>query len=265
LNLSGGLVDVPGTLAGRPSNPLSPKRFAASLFKAGLLGLALVATAGLSALTTARVLLASREVQVPDLRGQRLLEASARLSRLRLLARVEGRRHDATVPLDHVAAQEPGPGAPIKRQRSVRVWLSLGPRRLDVPAVEGQSERSGRLALEQAGLPVGRVLLVPYAAEPAAILRQDLPAGEGEAPGNEGVALLVSLGPGLDFVMPDLIGRPAGPALDALRRAGLKVTDVRYRPYPGTAPGVVLRQVPASGRRVSRAAPITLEISRAGP
>jgi beta-lactam-binding protein with PASTA domain len=241
---------------------LNPKRFAASLFKAGLLGLALLATGAVSALTTARVLLASRQVQVPDVRGRRLPEASARLSRLRLLARVEGRRHDPAVPADHVAAQEPEAGTPLKRHRSVRLWLSLGPRRLSVPAVEGESERSGRLALEQAGLTVGKVVQVPSSAAPAAILRQDPPAGEAEA---EGVALLVSTGPGLDFVMPDLIGRPAGPALDVLRRAGLKVGDVRYRPYPGTLPGVVLRQVPASGQRVSRTAPISLEVSRAGP
>ena len=37
--------------------------------------------------------------------------------------------------------------------------------------------------------------------------------------------------------MPDLIGRPADAVLDRLRAAGLKVAEVRYRSYPGVAPG----------------------------
>jgi hypothetical protein len=54
----------------------------------------------------------------------------------------------------------------------------------------------------------------------------------------EGVALLVSRGQrDLSYVMPDLIGRDARSVLEILERAGLKVTDVRYRSYPGVAPG----------------------------
>ena len=50
--------------------------------------------------------------------------------------------------------------------------------------------------------------------------------------------------------MPDLIGREASLALGVLQSAGLKVGDVRLRCYPGVAPGIVLRQVPAAGYRV---------------
>ena len=65
--------------------------------------------------------------------------------------------------------------------------------------------------------------------------------------------------------MPDLIGRKAGPVLDALRLAGLKVGDVRYRAYPGVAAGVVLRQDPAAGHRVNPRTALALEISKEGP
>jgi len=61
----------------------------------------------------------------------------------------------------------------------------------------------------------------------------------------------VSRGPGgASFVMPDLIGRDAAAAMRVLQSAGLKVGDVRYRSYPGVAPGIVIRQVPAAGYRV---------------
>ncbi|HET8646791.1 MAG TPA: PASTA domain-containing protein, partial [Vicinamibacteria bacterium] len=79
----------------------------------------------------------------------------------------------------------------------------------------------------------------------------------------EGVSLLVSLGPAYaEYVMPDLIGRRGVEVLDALRSAGLKVTNVSYRSYPGVAPGTVIRQSPPAGYRVSRHSSVTLEVSR---
>ena len=243
---------------------LSIKRFAVLLVKYSLLGLALVVTAGLSALTTMRVVLTSQEVVVPSLVGKRMPEAGALAARHRLLLRLEGRRNDASVLVDRIVAQEPSPGSSLKSQRSIRVWVSLGPRRLLVPVVEGESLRSGRLSLEQAQIPVGRVVDVFDATEEGTILQQHPPAGDTDSLGAEGASLLVSRGPlSADFLMPDLIGRPAGEILDRLRSAGLKVTDIHYRSYPGLAPGVVLRQVPPAGHRVSPQIPITLDVSKA--
>jgi beta-lactam-binding protein with PASTA domain len=79
----------------------------------------------------------------------------------------------------------------------------------------------------------------------------------------EGASLLVSRGlRDVSYVMPDLIGRDARLVLETLERAGLKVTDVRYRSYPGVAPGIVLRQSPPAGQRVSSRAALSLDISR---
>jgi serine/threonine-protein kinase len=244
---------------------LSIRRFATFLVKYGLLGLALVVTVGLSALTTMRVVLTSQEVVVPSLLGQRMPDAGALAARHRLLLRLEGRRNDGSVPVDRIVAQEPSPGSTLKSQRSIRVWVSLGPRRLTVPAVEGESLRSGRLTLEQAQIPVGRVVDVyDPLVEEGTILQQHPLAGDTDSLAAEGASLLVSRGPqSADYLMPDLIGRAAAQVLDRLRSAGLKVTDVHYRSYPGVAPGVILRQVPPAGHRVSPQLPITLDVSRA--
>ena len=240
------------------------KRFAVSLVKYGVLILALPLTAALSALTTMRVVLRSQEVMVPALVGRRVPEAGSLASAHRLLLRVEGRRNDPRVPADRIVAQEPAAGATLKRQRSIRVWVSLGPRRLTVPSVEGESIRTGRLSLEQAQVPVGRVVETHDVTEEGTILIQHPPAGDTESLDAEGAALLVSLGPRTtDYVMPDLIGRPAASVLDALSRAGLKVTEVRYRPYPGMAAGMVLRQAPSAGHRVGARTGVSLEVSRA--
>ncbi len=225
--------------------------------------LALALTAGLSALLTMRAILSSQEVTVPQLLNERLLDAQSAAAARQLLVKVEGRRPDARIPAGRIAAQEPEAGATLKTQRSVRVWLSVGPERIRVPDVLGQSLRSARLACEQAQLPVEHVVEVHDAAPEGTVVLQRPPAGEAEVV-EGGVSLLVSLGPsGGDYVMPDLIGRDAARIVEALRLAGLKVADVRYRAYAGVAPGIVLRQVPAAGARVRRSDPISLDVSNA--
>lgn len=246
----------------RPQRTLSVKRFAVLLVQNALLAAALLALAALSAVATMRVVLTSQEVVVPSLLARRVPEAGALVARLGLLLRVEGRRHDPSVPLESILAQDPAPGANLKKHRSIRVWLSLGPQRVLVPPVEGEGLRTGRLALEQAQIPVRRVVEVDDRSAEGTILVQRPAAGAAEG-GADGVSLLVSRGElGADYVMPDLIGLRVEAALLGLQRAGLKVADVRYRSYPGMAPGVVLRQTPPAGHRASRRSSLGLEVSR---
>jgi beta-lactam-binding protein with PASTA domain len=125
--------------------------------------------------------------------------------------------------------------------------------------------RTARLTLEQAQVPIARVIEVNDTLGEGTILVQHPPAGEADAMG-EGVSLLVSRGPaGADYLMPDLIGRKAEDVLEGMRAAGLKVAEVRYRTYPGVAPGIVLRQTPAAGHRVSSRSSVSLDISKATP
>jgi beta-lactam-binding protein with PASTA domain len=232
------------------------------LARNALLGATLVATLGVSALATMRVVLSARDVAVPGVVGQLLADAGALAARRGLDVQVEGRRYDPDVPADHVIAQEPPPGGALKIHRQVRVWVSLGPRRITVPPVEGQSVRTARIALEQAGLPVAHVVEVDSMAPEDTVLVQRPVSGETDAPG-DGAALLVSRGPDrAGYVMPDLIGRRADAVVSSLQAAGFKVTDVRYRRYPGVAPGIVLRQHPPAGHRVDPRTPLSLDVSR---
>lgn len=224
--------------------------------------MALLGTLGLSAFFTMRVVLDSRDVAVPALTGRTLREAETLVAPRGLALRIEGRRNDFSVPRDHVLAQEPPPGAILKAHRAVRLWLSLGPKRVSVPRVEGESVRTARSALEQAGIPVARVVEIADRAPEGTVLVQRPPAGETDLAA-DGASLLVSRGErDVSYVMPDLIGRDARDVLALLERAGLKVTDVRYRSYPGVAPGIVLRQSPGAGQRVSARGALSLDVSR---
>jgi len=242
---------------------LTARRFVLFLLKYGLLAVALLATAGLSALATMRVVLESQEVVVPSLLERKVPEAAELAVRHRLTLRVEGRKNDPRVPADRILAQDPSAGELLKTDRGIRVWVSLGPRRLKVPRVEGETLRTARLMLEQAQVPLGRVVEVEDASAAGTILVQHPPAGETQAA--EAVSLLISQGAvGVDYVMPDLIGRSAQDALNLLRRAGVKIGAVSYRSYPGVAPGVVLRQDPPAGHRLAAQASVSLDVSRQG-
>jgi len=240
------------------------KRFAVIVLKNTALFVGLLLTAALSAVTTMRALLQQQEVNVPNLVQKRAADAKVIAAREGLDLRVvEGAgRHHATIPAGRILAQEPPAGSKLKSQRSVRVWLSLGPRRLTIPSVEGETLRTARLRLDQANVPVGRIVEVNDAAPEGVILVQTPPGGDAE-PDFESVSLLVSRGRwGVDYVMPDLIGRRAEVVIDTLNRAGLKVADVRYRSYPGMAPGIVLKQSPPAGHRIGANGSVGIEVSR---
>jgi serine/threonine-protein kinase len=248
---------------GRALHALNLPKILRFLGRNALLGAGLVSTLAASAVLTTRVVLGSRDVAVPALAGRVLADASALAAGRGLALRIEGRRHDPAVPAERVVAQEPPPGAALKAHRAVRVWVSLGPRRVSVPPVEGDSARTARIALEQSGVPVARVVEIEDRAAEGTVLAQRPPAGEADL-SQGGASLLVSSGAGgASYVMPDIIGREATGVLAALQAAGFKVSDVRYRTYPGVAPGIVLRQSPPAGHPVSPRAALSLEVSKA--
>lgn len=241
---------------------MTVKRLALGFLKYALLLAALLVTAGLSALITMRIVLLSQEVTVPSLLGRRMPEAVQVAAGSELQVRVEGKRHDPRMPPDAILAQEPQAGATLKTNRSIRVWLSLGPRLVSVPSVVGEGLRTARITLEQAQVPIARIVQVHAGAPAGVILVQSPPAGETRDVG-DGASLLVSLGPhATAYVMPDLIGRSAEVIVPSLQSLGLRVGQIRERDYPGAAPGTILRQQPASGSRVTSEIPIDLDVAR---
>src|SRR5881409_14324 len=118
-----------------------------------LLGSALLATYALFAIASMRVALRAREVQVPDLTNRTANEATAIATDLGLAVNVDDtRRPDPKIGAGRVLAQEPAAGSTARRQRSVRIWLSAGPRSATMPTLVGETERTAQLRLSQDGL-----------------------------------------------------------------------------------------------------------------
>jgi beta-lactam-binding protein with PASTA domain len=229
------------------------------------LALALMLVAATSALLTMRAGLSLHVVTVPSLIGQRLPAASSLAGQEGLTVRLAGKRPDSTVPLGAIAGQEPLAGSTLKANRTIRVWLSLGPRKRQIPNLVGTSLRSARLALDLADVPLARVIEVDQSAPEGSVIMQQPPPGDVELV-EGGVSLLASRGPaGRDYVMPDFIDRSLDEVTGVLRLTGLKLAEIRYRTYPGRPPGTILSQSPRPGFRVGPRSVITLDINKVNP
>jgi len=225
-----------------------------------LLGGALLLTYVLFAAAAMRFALKTREVSVPDVAGKTVNEARTVLAEAGLNLRVEeGRRVDPKVPAGQVLLQDPRPGVRTRGERSIKVWISAGPRAMIIPALTGESERTAQLRLQQEGLELMAVSEIRSADYAAAVVAQTPPPKTSAVQ----MSLLVNRGEtGATFVMPDLIGINGDRSADLLRARGFRVAVVGDHPYPGVPAGIVLRQSPQAGFQISPGEPISLEVSR---
>jgi serine/threonine-protein kinase len=228
---------------------------------AGLFIGAVGATFGLFAVAGLQVALRFREVDVPDLAGQAVDEATATLSTSGLALRIEPlSRIHPTIPAQHIAAQDPAAGLTTRSRRSVKVWLSSGPSAGTVPTLVGQSERGARARLQEDALGLRRISEMRSGRYPsnAVVAQEPPPQGSGAS-----VSVLINRGErGATYVMPDLIGVHRELAADVLRARGFRVAVVGDYLYPGIPPGIILQQSPRPGFQIAHGEAISLEISR---
>ena len=229
-----------------------------------LLAGALVVTYFVFAAAAMRLAIKTRDVVVPPLTGKTATQAGALLAPAGLNLKVEdARRIDAAAPAGTIVNQDPLPGVHTRRERSVKVWVSAGPRATSVPALLGESERTARLRAQQDGLPVASIAEIRSADYTAGtVVAQNPPAQKGMPAGSR-FTLLINRGErGETYVMPDLIGVNGDRAADLLRSRGVRVSVVGDHPYPGVPAGIVLRQSPQGGFQFGAGDPISLEVSR---
>jgi eukaryotic-like serine/threonine-protein kinase len=208
-----------------------------------------------------RVAVRARQVTVPDFVGKSTADATAMSANLDLNLRIdEAKRPDAKVPAGNVLGQDPLPGSSVRRQRSVRVWVSAGAHIARAPSLLGETQRSAEIRVAQEGLLIGTVSEIRSGLYPPdVIVAQDPP----ESTQTAEVRLLVNRGEDrATYVMPDLIGLNGDRVADLLRVKGFRVSINSQATSSAIPPGVVVRQAPAGGYQVHPGDAISLEVSR---
>jgi eukaryotic-like serine/threonine-protein kinase len=228
-------------------------------FLAGILALA----GFVSCLTAMRFAIRGSEVTVPDLMGRTVRDADRLVALSQLQLELESHRFDERVESDHIVAQAPTPGSKLKRNRSVRVIVSLGARKIPVPDLKGESLRTTQIALLSRGFTLGVTSIISSTEiEKDRVIAQD-PLPLTPLARSPRVSVLVSGGAsGRDYLMPSVTGNTLDEISEAIQNTNLKVGTVTYRAIPGVLKGTILHQTPAAGFKLPEGTVIDLEVSR---
>lgn len=239
-----------------------------------LLGLILVLVMMLSAVTAMRFAIHGRELLVPKFIGLKQAEAQRIAENNGLVLDQDERFYSAAIAEGAVLSQAPGPGVRVRRGTRVRVALSLGPAKTEVPDLSGQSLRAAQINVQRRGLDIGDVAALPTsAAGDSQVIAQAPPAGA--AASSQKVNLLISAPDAAPlFFMPDLVGKQLADVQKQIEDAGFTVKVNAAKQSAESAPlstamgsgsptrkQVILKQDPPFGHRVAAKATITLDVS----
>lgn len=205
-----------------------------------------------------------RSVTVPELVGQtpEAAQQAARSVGLRVEEQTGRARYDERVPSGRVLLQDPEAGSLAKPLQAVRVVLSLGPRALRVPELQGLAPRAAAVKLSRESLELGPVSWYRDPTAPQGIVAQE-PEPDAPAEKGEPVRVLTSRGaPEMRVLMPDFVGQDAQAVKDRLEKFGFRVGNARFESYDGVRPNTVLKQFPPAGYPLSSREVVSLTVSR---
>jgi len=155
----------------------------------------------------------------------------------------------------------------------VRVAESMGPQRVTIPDLTGDSERSAEINIRRRGLEMGSMAVAEIAdATPDQVVAQTPPANATNVSTPKVSVLIAATEDRKSFVVPDLRGRTEDEAINAIVAAGLKVGSISSQAAPGADAGapetmpagtrIVVRTVPGVGQRVWDGQAVNLEVTR---
>jgi eukaryotic-like serine/threonine-protein kinase len=236
-----------------------------AFFRFILLGLVLLVVALVSALTAMRFAIHGGEVSVPDVVGKSPVEASRMAEDTGLQLKVERQYYSPKVPEGKILSQLPVAGTPVRRGWQVRVAESLGPQRVDIPSLIGQTERAAEMNTLRRGLEVGAVAHLPTPGAPADQVISQSPPPNASGVSAPKIGLLITDAPQPEaFVMPNFVGQTLGNATSVLPSAGLKLGSIAVAAgssASATSPAnIVVSQTPPAGEKVAAGATVNFEV-----
>ncbi|HET8864400.1 MAG TPA: PASTA domain-containing protein [Gracilimonas sp.] len=183
-------------------------------------------------------------ITVPDVTKISLEEAQTLLNGYGLQYEVTERRANSAYPSDYVIDQSPGASNIVKPNRKVYLTVNTEVKpQVEVPMLVDLNLRNAEIQLQNYGLVMGSTSYESSRFRNV-VLRQSVPAGITVEKGTV-VDLVISDGLGERMVtVPEIIGLRLSEAQLSLRRTGLNVGEVRFRPTKDVSPNTVLDYSP---------------------
>ncbi|HXY16487.1 MAG TPA: PASTA domain-containing protein [Terriglobales bacterium] len=248
-----------------------------AFFRFIFLALVLIVVALVSALTAMRFAIHTREVAVPDLVDKTPAEAR-RIAELEgFQFEVERQYYSPKIAAGRVLSQLPPAGTKTRRGWEIRVAESLGPQRVEIPNLIGESERAAEINILRRGLDIGTVAQVELAGVAPNQIVAQIPSASASSISAPKISLLAAQTPEPQaFVMPSFAGQPLSAATAALKDAGLRMGKVTVAAAPASAPGtspqvsapasqpspadIIVSQNPAAGGKVLVGSAVDFEV-----
>jgi beta-lactam-binding protein with PASTA domain len=251
-----------------------------SAFRLAMLALVLIVVAMLSGLTAMRFAIHGQEVAVPPLVGLTPPEAERATAGLGLQISIERQYYSPQIPEGRIMSQLPLPGTKVRRGWQVRVAQSLGPTRVAVPDVTGQSEHAAELNIRRRGLEFASMGEVETAGIPADQVLAQNPSANATQLVAPKINLLVSSGAEPQaYVMPSFVGQPLGSASRTLQDSGFRLGNVSVAsivevpadqsgagqtaptaPVQPSPASIIVSQAPAAGLKVTAGSTVSFEV-----
>ena len=242
-------------------------------FRFLLRGLVLVVVFMASALLAMRFAIHGRQTTIPKVVGLTQSQAERLLSDHGLVLEEGDRYFSSDVPQGRVMSQVPVPGMEVRRGWHVRVAESMGPQRVVIPDLIGNSERAAEINIRRRGLELGSIAMATIpGASIDQIVAQSPPANAVNVSEPKVSFLLAAPGDRPSFVMPDILGQSEDAAIDEIVNAGLRVAGISTQSPPPaegsasqsvpTGTRMVVKTAPAAGQRVFLGQGIALEVTQ---
>jgi beta-lactam-binding protein with PASTA domain len=259
-----------------------------SVIRVILLGLVLLMVALISGLTAMRFAIHGTEVTVPKLIGLSPTEAERAAASLGLNVIIERQYFSPQIPEGRILSQLPDAGTKVRRGWQVRVAQSLGPQRVAIPNVLGESGRAADINIERRGLDLGSLAYIQIPGTQADQVLAQSPPANANGIAVPKISLLISAAATpATYIMPSFTGQPLGSVNQKLLDAGFHVgnvtaiapplasapasipspssaqTPLPVQSAPAAQPNpasIVVSQSPAPGQKVNAGATVNFEV-----
>ncbi len=241
-----------------------------------MLALVLVIVAMVSALTAMRFAIHGQEVAVPPLVGLGPVEAERAVVAAGLQMSIERQYYSPQIPEGRIMSQLPLPGTKVRHGWQVRVAQSLGPTRVAIPNVTGQSEHAAELNIRRRGLDIASLAEVKEAGIPADQVLAQSPTANAVQVAAPKISLLITTGAQPEaFVMPSFVGQPLGTVSGTLQDSGFRLGNVSVVapaapadagasiveiPAEASPASIVVSQAPAAGQKVVAGTAVSFDV-----
>ncbi|OXT18707.1 serine/threonine protein kinase [Bacillus sp. OG2] len=217
---------------------------------------------GVLALTVLPELFLPKEIEVPDVAGETIEDATSILTKAGFEVEDPVEINDEEVEEGLVIKTDPKAGRMAKEESSITIYLSSGKEKFEMSDYTGRSFEEVESLLEKEGFTQITREDANNEDEPeGTILEQSIDEGEEVIPGETGIEFTVSSGPA-PIVLKDLTGLNLKGVQDYAESTGLKIDTSKEEYHDTVEKGLVISQSQPAGTELGKGSGLSVTFSK---